>query len=95
MLVLMNILDLVYTNVMLFLDNTNEANPLMAYIFYQYGIEGMVLVKGVFLVSLGVGLRYLPNLKPAYTRMFFICVAAYGMLSIYHGYWFLHTLKIV
>ena len=88
MLVLMNILDLLYTSVMLTLDKTTEANPFMEYVYYQSGIEGMVLVKGVFLITLGMLLRYLPVLHPIYSWMFYFVVGAYAILSLYHGFWF-------
>ena len=95
LLILMNVLDVIYTNVMLKLDHTSEANPLMAYVFYHYGVEGIIIAKGYFLLILGIGLRFLPEINPLYTRLFYVSVAVYFCLSLYHGYWFLHTLEIV
>ncbi len=88
MLVLMNVLDMLYTSVMLTLDETNEANPFMAMIYYQSGIGGMALVKAFFLVLLCFFLRYLPVLHPMYRRLFYFVVGAYALLSLYHAFWF-------
>jgi len=91
LLIVMNILDVVYTNTMLELDKTNEANPLMAFMFYNYGIGGIIISKGVFLLLLGLGIRYLPTLNPLYTRLFYVSVFIYFCLSLFHGYWFFQT----
>ena len=95
LLVVLNIFDIVYTAVILSVDKAAEANPLMAWVFYNYGIEGMTVVKGILLVLLGMGLRYLPTLRHGLllTRLFYICVIAYTALSVYHVYWFIHNIQ--
>jgi hypothetical protein len=93
MLLLMNMIDLVYTNAILTIGSI-EANPIMNFIYEHYGIKGIAGVKFVCLGMLSLGLVYLPVLHPFYRRIFYLSVMVYGALSLYHGYWFfgLHQL---
>ncbi len=88
MLVLMNIIDLVYTNAILTAGSV-EANPFMNFVYTRFGIEGIAFVKVIFLAILGYGLEFLPTLHAFYRRIFYLSVMVYGLLSLYHGYWLL------
>jgi len=94
MLLFMNILDLVYTDAVLTAGST-ESNPLMNFIYMRFGIEGIAFIKIVFLAILGYGLEFLPTLHAFYRRIFYLSVITYGLLSLYHGYWFLGFYKLL
>ncbi len=94
MLVLMNMIDLVYTDAIL-IAGSIEVNPLMNYLYMHYGIKGIAGVKFVCLGVLAFGLTYFPVLHPFYRRIFYLSVITYGLLSLYHGYWFLGFHKLL
>jgi len=86
MLILMNIIDVVYTRTALFV-NTAEANPVMNHMYQNFGIWGIIAVKVFFLTFLGFMIKHLPQLHSGYRTLFYFSVAIYGALAVYHAYW--------
>lgn len=87
MLILMNIIDVVYTRAILFVDATVEANPVMDHMYQNFGVWGIIAVKILFLTLLGFLIKYLPTLHPMYRMLLYVAVGIYGALAIYHAYW--------
>jgi len=86
MLVLMNIIDVVFTRTALFV-NTTEANPVMNHMYQNFGIWGIIAVKIFFLTLLGFTIKHLPQLHAGYRTVFYCAVGIYGLLAAYHAYW--------
>lgn len=86
-LVLMNILDVFYTEWALSVGVT-EGNPLMDFFLQKYGMLGIIGYKTVFLLSLLLFIRSI------YTSIwsssfFLILIGAHVLLTIYHVTMFL------
>ena len=86
-LILMNIIDVVYTRAILFVDTTTEANPVMDHMYQNFGIWGIIAVKAFFLTLLGFTIKHLPELHAGYRTVFYAAVAIYAVLAVYHAYW--------
>ena len=86
-LVLMNVIDVVYTRAVLFMNTAEEANPIMNRTYQNFGIWGIITVKIFFLTVLGFTIKHIPQLHPCYRVLFYIAVAIYGVLAVYHAYW--------
>lgn len=87
-LVLLNIVDVVYTNYILTLS-AEEANPIMNHIYQHFGIWGIISVKAFFLLLLGYTIPYISRVSAYCQYLFYTCVVVYGLLAAYHGIWFL------
>ena len=85
-LVLMNIIDVVYTRAVLFV-NAEESNPIMHHTYQNFGIWGIIAVKVFFLTMLGFLIKHLPQLHSGYQVLFYTAVTIYGVLAAYHAYW--------
>ena len=86
-LILMNIIDVVYTRAILFVDTTTEANPIMNHMYQNFGIWGIITVKAFFLTLLGFTIKHLPELHAGYRTVFYAAVIIYAVLAVYHAYW--------
>lgn len=80
--VLMNIVDLVYTEGAL-RHGMQEGNPFMERIYLDHGIIGLGVVKGI---SLGIIFCLVPTFKKfkVAERVFYFCVFVYTCLTFYH-----------
>lgn len=87
-LVLMNLVDLWYTEYA-FRYGAGEANPLMASIYRDFGMRGMMAIKIFFL---GIIFCVIPLLKkyPIAERVFYCVVSVYVFLTFYH-LWMYYT----
>jgi len=90
-LILLNIVDVVYTNYILTLS-AEEANPIMNHMYQHFGIWGIISVKAFFLLLLGFTIPHITRVSVYCRYLFYTCVVVYGLLAAYHGIWFLgHT----
>ena len=87
MLILMNAIDVVYTDAIL-LANATEANPIMNHMYQNFGILGIISIKVFFLTMLGFTIKYIPQIHSFYRNIFYLAVIVYGILAGYHAYWF-------
>ena len=85
-LIFMNIIDVVYTRAVLFV-NVTEANPVMNHMYQNFGIWGIITVKIFFLTLLGFTIKHMPQLHPVYRTLLYAAVLIYGVLAAYHAYW--------
>lgn len=85
-LVLMNIVDVVYTNAILRM-NAEEVNPIMNHMYQNFGIWGIIAVKAFFLALLGYVIKHLPRVNTFYRNLLYLTVVVYGLLTAYHAYW--------
>lgn len=83
-LVVMNLLDLRYTDVA-FSVSIEEANPVMKYMYQNFGMAGIVAIKFYFLGLLGIVLNSLPNYEYCF-KFFYVAVGVYAALTGYHLY---------
>ena len=84
MLVVMNCIDVIYTGIT-FGDPTTTLFP--SHMVQQFGLLGIIAIKLLFLLMLG----FIINAKwlhAPYQNVFYLFVAAYGWLTIYHTIWF-------
>lgn len=86
-LVLMNIMDVVYTDAIL-AASAKESNPFMNHLYQNFGMVGIIAVKAFFLIVLGFTIKYIPNLHAFYCNLFYLGVMVYALLTAYHVYWF-------
>ena len=82
-LVLMNLADLVYTNVILTHNSADELNPVMNYLYQNFGMVGLSSIKIYFLWVIACFLKYLPELDFC-RRAFYGASAVYAVLTGYH-----------
>ncbi len=81
----MNTIDLVYTHL---IYTTQRMEPIIGNLFHQqFGTLGIVVVKLLFLVLLGLIIRDQYSHK-FYRNSFYIFVVAYGLMTSYHTCWF-------
>jgi len=79
-------IDVVYTEVTL---GAAEISPYISRIFYQqFGILGIASTEAVFLAILGFAISA-QCIHTFHRNVFYFYVVAYGLLTIYHTYWFL------
>lgn len=81
-LLLMNPIDCLYTAIAL-ARGGNEGNPLMNFVLQHWGIEGIFVVKGSFLIIFAAFLHTIAD--SAFLRRFFYgAVGVYACLTAYH-----------
>jgi hypothetical protein len=83
-LVLMNIVDLWYTE-NAFRYGFAEANPIMASIYQNFGMRGMISFKIFFLGTIFCVVSLLKK-YPMPERVFYFVVAVYTILTFHHLY---------
>jgi uncharacterized membrane protein YiaA len=84
-LLLMNIIDLVYTDITI---STNVDDPFLSQLYYeQFGAMGISAVKVLFLGMIGFIINS-QHSQTFYRNLFYLFVAAYGAMTVYHTYWF-------
>lgn len=87
LLLVFNGLDLWYSH-QAFLQGAVEGNPLLSHIFELYGITGIAVVKGFFLIAL-ITLYVVSSIIKLYIKILLFFVACvYTVLTAYHVGWF-------
>ena len=90
-LVLLNVVDLVYTEDALRLG-MREGNPFMARIYEDFNMTGLVVAKGVGLAIILCSISTVRNYKLA-TRLFYFAVFVYTCTAFYHLWLYLVNLE--
>lgn len=90
-LVLMNVVDLVYTNEALSYG-VREGNPFMERIYLDFGIQGVAVVKGI---SLGLLFCLIPLFKryKIAEPIFYFAVFVYTCLTFYHLWAYVNVVR--
>ena len=82
----MNLLDLLYSD-SAFSMGGQEANPLMNFLYMEYGMRGIAAFKGFVLAIIFCFLHLLPKYPVARFSFYGATVAYYG-LTLYHIVWY-------
>ena len=82
-IVILNILDVIFTKIII-LSPLEEANPIMRYVMFEFGVlGGALMVKVFWLIILGILIYYVNGSKLLFRGMIFL-VIAYTILTVYH-----------
>ncbi len=90
-LVLLNVVDLVYTEDALRLG-MQETNPIMARIYEDFGVMGLAVAKGSVLAIILCSIPTVRDYKLA-SRLFYFAVFAYTCTAFYHLWVYLFKIE--
>jgi len=85
-LILLNAIDVVYTNAIL-VNGAEETNPIMNFMYQNFGMLGITTFKAFCLAVLGICIKMSEPLRPYIQKLLYLAVMVYSFLTAYHVYW--------